>query len=150
MRDTGTPVIGGFQTPMEKECLRILLRGQQPVVVCPARGIENFRVPRDLRPALEGRRLLILSPFPATVRRPTQDLAAKRNDLVGTLASRVFVAHAATESKTEAFARKLSALGKPILTLCNPANRNLVEMGAEVVTPESFCEHRIPQTNSPD
>ena len=27
MREAGTPVIGGFQTPMEKECLRLLLRG---------------------------------------------------------------------------------------------------------------------------
>ena len=27
MRDAGVPVIGGFQTPMEKECLRLLLQG---------------------------------------------------------------------------------------------------------------------------
>ena len=27
---------------MEKECLRLLLRGRQPVVVCPARSIENI------------------------------------------------------------------------------------------------------------
>ena len=40
MRDAGVPVIGGFQSPMEKECLRLLLRGDQPIVVCPARGIE--------------------------------------------------------------------------------------------------------------
>ena len=25
MRDAGVPVIGGFQTPMERECLRLLL-----------------------------------------------------------------------------------------------------------------------------
>ena len=41
MRDPDVPVIGGFQSPMERECLRLLLRGDQPVVVCPARGIEN-------------------------------------------------------------------------------------------------------------
>ena len=40
MRDAGVPVIGGLQSPIEKECLRLLLRGDQPVVVCPARGIE--------------------------------------------------------------------------------------------------------------
>ena len=39
MREAGVPVIGGFQTPMEKECLRLLLRGSQPVVICPARSI---------------------------------------------------------------------------------------------------------------
>ena len=55
MRDAGVPIIGGFQTSMEKECLRLLVRGSQPVVVCPARGIDNMRVPRDWRAALEVR-----------------------------------------------------------------------------------------------
>ncbi len=32
MRDAGVPMIGGFQTPMEKECLRLLLRGSQPTL----------------------------------------------------------------------------------------------------------------------
>ncbi len=132
MRDAGVPIIGGFQTRMEKECLRLLLRGPQPVVVCPARGIENLRVPRDWRPALDDGRLLVLSPFPATVRRPTAELAAQRNDLVASLASRVFMAHAAPGGKTEAFARKLASTGKSLLTLDSPANGNLVGMGASV------------------
>ncbi len=133
MRDAGVPVIGGFQTPMERECLRLLLRGKQPVVVCPARGIDNMRIPRDWRPALDDGRLLVLSPFPATVRRPTAEHAAQRNDLVASLAGRVFIAHAAPRSKTEAFARKLAASGKSLLTLDSPANENLMEMGSEAV-----------------
>ncbi len=136
MRNAEIPVIGGFQTPMEKECLRLLLRGSQPVVVCPARGIDNMRVPRDWRPALDDGRLLILSPFPATARRPTAKRAAQRNDLVASLASRVFVAHAAPGSKTEAFALQLAASGKPLLTLDSPANTNIVAMGAKTVETE--------------
>lgn len=132
MRESGVPVIGGFQTPMEKECLRLLLRGNQPVVVCPARGIGNMRIPRDWRPALDDGRLLVLSPFPATACRPTAQLAAQRNDLVASLASRIFIAHAAPGSKTEAFAHRLAEAGKPLLTLDSPANGNLVKMGAEV------------------
>ena len=133
MRDAGVPVIGGFQTSMEKECLRLLLRGSQPVVICPARGIDNIRVPRDWRPALDDGRLLVLSPFPVTVRRPTAGVAARRNDLVAGLAAQVFIAHAAPGGKTEAFARKLAASGKPLLTLDSPANENLVEMGAKTI-----------------
>ena len=138
MRDAGVPVIGGFQTPMERECLRLLLRGNQPAVVCPARSIDNMRTPRDWRPALDEGRLLVLSPFPVTARRPTAELAAQRNDLVADLARRVFIAHAAPGSKTEAFARKLAESSKPILTLDSPANENLVEMGAEVVETEQI------------
>ena len=138
MRDAGIPVVGGFQTPMEQECLRLLLRGAQPVVVCPARSIDNMRIPRDWRPALDDGRLLVLSPFPATVRRPTTEVAAQRNDVVAQLAHRVFIVHAAPGGNTEAFARKLVASGKPLLTLNSPANENLVGMGAEVVRPRSL------------
>ena len=133
MRDAGVPVIGGFQTPMERECLRLLLRGEQPVVVCPARGVESMRVSRDWRSALDDDRLLVLSPFPTTVRRPTAQLAAQRNDLVAELAHQFFIAHAAHGSKTEAFAHKLAVSGKPLLTLDSLANTNLVEMGAQVI-----------------
>ena len=130
MRDSGVPVIGGFQTPMERECLRLLLRGTQPVVVCPARGIDDMRVPRDWRSAIDEGRLLILSPFPATIRRPTVEIAARRNELVASLAKKVFIAHAAPGSKTEALARELAIAGKTLLTLDNPANANLNSMGA--------------------
>ena len=133
IRDAGVPVIGGFQTPMEKECLRLLMRGDQPIVICPARGIPNMRIPREWREPLHKGRLLVLSPFPLTLRRPTTASAAQRNDLVASLASRVLIAHAAPKSKTEAFARRLAESGKRLLTLESPANKNLVEMGAEVV-----------------
>ena len=104
MRDAGVPVIGGFQTPMEKECLRLLLRGRQPVVVCPARGIEKMRVPMEWRSGLEEGRLLVLSPFPPRHRRPNAVLSERRNDLVAGFAHQVFIAHAAPDGRTEAFA----------------------------------------------
>ena len=136
MRDAGVPVVGGFQTPMEKECLRLLLRGSQPVVVCPARGIENMRIPRDWLPALDNGRLLILSTFSRAHRRPTAKLADERNHIVGAIAKRVFIAHAAPGGKTESLARELAASGKPILTLDSPANTNLLAIGAQPVAPD--------------
>ena len=136
MREAGVPVIGGFQTPMEKECLRLLLRGSQPVVVCPARSIDNMRVPRNWRAALDEDRLLVLSPFPSTRRRPTVQLAAQRNSFVANLAVQVFIAHAAPGSKTEDFARKLAASGKLLLTLDSPSNGNLAKMGAKALGPD--------------
>ena len=148
MRDAGVPAVGGFQTPMERECLRLLLRGRQSVVVCPARGIDNMRIPRDWRLALDDGRLLVLSPFPATVRRPTAELAARRNDLVASLAAQVFIAHAAPGSKTEAFARHLADAGKPLLTLDSSANANLVEMRAELVAMEQMDRSTITSIDS--
>ena len=133
MRDSGVPVVSGFQTPMEREFLRLLLRGKQPVVICPARSIENMRIPADWQPALEEKRILILSCFPGHRQRPTAGAAEQRNDLVASLASQVFIAHAALGGRTEALARKLAAVGKPLLTLDSPANKNLVDMGSQGV-----------------
>ena len=140
MRDADVPVIGGFQTAMERECLRVMLRGTQPVVVYPARGIGNMRIARDRRPALDEGRLLVLSPFPATARRPTAELAAQRNEFVVDLAQRIFIAHAAPGSKTEAFARKLARSDKPLLTLDSLANTNLVPLGASLSLTDSWVE----------
>ncbi|MBM3853930.1 MAG: hypothetical protein FJ399_12370 [Verrucomicrobia bacterium] len=91
-RDTGRAVIGGFHSPMEQECLRILLRGPQPVVICPARGLPARLDPVLCAPLAAGR-LLVLTAFPATVRRATATLAARRNLLVAALASEVWIAH---------------------------------------------------------
>ena len=130
MRDAGVAVIGGFQTPMERECLRLLLRGNQPVVICPARSVENMRIPADWRPGLEEGSLLVLSPFPPHQRRPTVETAERRNDLVVSLASQALIPHAATRGKTESLARRLVTMGKPVLTLDSPANADLLALGA--------------------
>ena len=45
LRDAGIAVISGFHSPIEKDCLDLLLKGTQPIAICPARGIENMRIP---------------------------------------------------------------------------------------------------------
>ena len=65
MRDAGVTVISGFHSPIEKGCLRILLRGTQPIIVCPARAIEGMRIPPECRASFEAGRLLFLSPSPS-------------------------------------------------------------------------------------
>jgi len=93
LRDSGVTVIGGFHSPMEKECLRLLLRGTPPIIICPARSIERMRIPSEWKTSLAEGRLLILSPFAEKQRRVTVNLARKRNELVAALADEVFVAH---------------------------------------------------------
>ena len=46
-RDQGVTVISGFHSPMERECLNILLRSPHAVIICPARNL-----PRRLEPEL--------------------------------------------------------------------------------------------------
>lgn len=94
MRDEGVIVISGFHSPVEKECLRILLRGKQPIIICPARALQKFRLPVEWRKALDATRLLILSPFEKYPRRPTTESARQRNELVAALADEVLIVHA--------------------------------------------------------
>lgn len=130
LRDANIPVISGFHSPMEKECLSLLLRGPQPVIVCPARSIERMRVPTAWKIPLEENRLLILSPFVAKQRRATTDLSEKRNAFVAALAHKIFVAHAAPGSRTEQFCRVLLHKGESLLTLESSENANLLALGA--------------------
>ncbi|MBI4517204.1 MAG: DNA-processing protein DprA [Deltaproteobacteria bacterium] len=92
-RDAGRCVISGFHSPVEKECLRILLRGRQPVIICLARGVEGMRLPAEWKAAMADNRLLVLSPFPASERRVTKSLATDRNRLVAALADEVVFGH---------------------------------------------------------
>jgi len=94
LRDEGVTVISGFHSPVEKECLRILLRGKQPIVICLARSMEKIRLPSAWRVALEAGRLLILSPLETRPRRPTVESARQRNELVAALADEILIIHA--------------------------------------------------------
>jgi hypothetical protein len=131
MRDQGRTLIGGFHSPMEWECLGILVRGRQPVIWAPARSIAGMRLRPELQPAFTAGRLLILSPFEPKHKRITAALAEERNRFVGAVADRIFVAHAAPASRTLAFCEEMQAAGKSILTVDDPANRNLLRFAAK-------------------
>ncbi len=100
MRDEGVAVISGFHSPIEKECLHILLRGKQPIIICPARAIEAIRIPTDCRAAFDAGRVLYLSPFAMEPKRVTKNSAARRNEFVAALADDAYVAHAGPGGQT--------------------------------------------------
>lgn len=84
LRDDRVAVISGFHSPVEKEFLRILLRGKRPIIVCFAQAFGKIRIPTDWRPALKSGRLLLLSPFERSPRRPdTKSARRTRRRFVG-------------------------------------------------------------------
>jgi predicted Rossmann fold nucleotide-binding protein DprA/Smf involved in DNA uptake len=86
-------VVSGFHSPVEKECLRILLRGKQPIIICLARALGKIRLPSEWRVALESGRLLLLSRFEKS-RRADKDTARRRNELVAALSDEILIIHA--------------------------------------------------------
>jgi predicted Rossmann fold nucleotide-binding protein DprA/Smf involved in DNA uptake len=132
MRDEGRTLIGGFHSPMEWECLGILLRGRQPVIWVPARSIVGMHLKPELQPAFAAGRLLILSPFEPKHKRITVALADDRNRFVGAVADRIFVAHAAPASRTLAMCEEWRMHGKPLLTVDDPANAPILGFAGRV------------------
>lgn len=130
LRDAGVTVISGFHSPMEQECLDILLRGNQPIIICPARSIETMRTRREFRKPLDDGKLLFLSPFPQKQNRVSAKRAEFRNRLVAALADRVLVPYAEPGRKTEQLCREIAESGKPLYTFETKHNESLLSLGA--------------------
>ena len=139
-KERGIPTIGGYHSPIEQECLRVLLRGVQPILLCPARSIENMRIKLAWKDALGKKRLLILSPFESRYNRQTAALANQRNAFVAALADKICIAHAAEDSKTLEFAQMVIAWGKPVFTFETPANDALFQLGAQRIKPSVYVQ----------
>ena len=88
--------------------------------------------PAPLRHALAAQRLLLVSPFPASVRRQSAATALMRHRLCALHADGVLIAHAAPGGKVEALALELLAAGKQVYTLDHPANVILAARGAVI------------------
>jgi len=133
IRHAGMIVIGGFHSPMERQCLGILLRWTQPVIICPARSIKNMRIASEHKQAIKEGRLLFMSPFQENQRRISVKTSQFRNLFVAALSEQVFVAHAEPGGKTEKLCRDILSWKKPIYTFESHYNKNLIHMGAQAI-----------------
>jgi predicted Rossmann fold nucleotide-binding protein DprA/Smf involved in DNA uptake len=117
LRAENRTIIGGFQTPMEKECLRVFLNSSQNIIFCPARSIEEMRIPKALRAPLENGRILLLAAFHRSITRASAETAESRNRFAAGLADEILFAHAAPGSSTERFKEELCLSGRTVITL---------------------------------
>jgi predicted Rossmann fold nucleotide-binding protein DprA/Smf involved in DNA uptake len=143
VREAGTPVISGFQSPPERDCLDYLLRGDQPVVVCPARSIERMRVPGPWERAIAAGRMLLLSECSPGCRRASASTAHARNRLVADLADRILVIHATPGGRLSRLAHEALRAGKRVMCLDLRANEELLVLGALPVDPTRLSSPEI-------
>lgn len=142
LRDAGIVVAGGFHSPMEQECLEFLLRGRQPVIVAPARGLLGMRLPATWRSAVDSGRLLIVSPFGDSVRRTTKVSARARNEFIISHANAVLIPHASPGGQAEAIARSVIETGRPLFTFAGDENQNLRQLGVRSFDVGAFMNYR--------
>jgi predicted Rossmann fold nucleotide-binding protein DprA/Smf involved in DNA uptake len=144
LAQAGVTVIGGFHSPVEKECLTILLRGSQPVVICPARSFTKMRIRTELKEPLEAGRLLFLSPFAHHRHRSDVKMTLYRNRFVAALADQIFVPYAAPGSKTEQLCMNIIAWGKSLYTVSSDENSNVIALGAHPMSPDQVFQLQMP------
>jgi len=141
-RGTGTPVIGGFQSPMEKECLRVLLKGEGPIVLVLARTLPQ-RLPPEWRTALDQGRLTSITSFIEGPRRPDARTTRFRNRVVAALAHRIVIIHAEPGGKVEEVCREAVEWGLPVHALDHPDNERLAPWGVEWVNLEALSSVEV-------
>lgn len=132
IRDEDMTVISGFHSPMERECLNILVRGACGIVICYARSVPE-RISSQFRKAIAEGRLLLLSAFPRGQNRVTRSSSVERNRLVAELADVVFAPYASPGGMTEAICKEAAASGKPVFTFGGESNASLLAVGAKAI-----------------
>jgi len=157
LKDAPITIVSGFQSPLERECLKFLLKGSVRLIVCPARSAVGMRIPAEWKKRMADGRLTIRSFIDETAsakpgsttkptngpRRPTIDLAERRNRFVASISDAVLILHASAGGKIDRFADELLASGKPVWTLDDPTNTNLVARGATAAKAEVFARELL-------
>ena len=104
VRGSGTAVVSGFHSPIEKDCLSILLRGSDPIIIVQAAKLSTSRLRMEWQKAVDAGRLLLLSPFGEKDKRVTTELATKRNRFVASISDEVLIPYARPEARQKSCA----------------------------------------------
>jgi len=130
-REAGRCVISGFHSKIEKDVLRYLLKGRQPIVLALARGLKTRFAP-EIQQGVEENRILVVSAFDKSVKRVTSETAMARNQFMVDLADELFVAYASPHGKLETLVYQNLALGKKVFTFDVEGNRELIKAGVRI------------------
>ena len=139
LRDNKHTVISGFHSPLEQECLQVLSRGDQPVIVCPARSIQTMRLLQPWKRPYQNDKLLVLSRFPEEKNRMTTTLSKQRNQLVVAMAKEMLIIHASPSSKIVSLAEDVLKKNKRVFAIDAPENEHLFKVGILPWVPENRC-----------
>lgn len=131
--NTDIAFIGGFHSMIEKECLRLISRKNNPIIYCPAKNIENMKLNPVLKKLLEENRLLILSPFDKRKNRISKNNAIERNRFISALADSIIVTYAEKGGKIEFLSKEILQWNKPIFTFDTPGNAHLIKLGVKPI-----------------
>ena len=141
-------IVSGFHSPVERECLNILLRGKGTIGICPARSMAGMRISPDIGVALSAGRAILLSLFSKVERRATIQASVRRNEFVAALGDLVLVINAVPYGRIERLCQYVSTLKKPLYVLDDPTNSRLLSWGAKPTKANTGLFSAVPAWDS--
>ena len=132
LRNESITVVSGFHSPMERECLNILLRGTCGIVICYARSLPK-RIPAELRKPIDEDRLLLRSAFDDGYNHITKRSSAERNRQVADLGDILFVPYASPGGMVEGICREAISSGRPVFTFEGEHGASLRAIGVKAI-----------------
>jgi len=90
-REKNVCVTSGFHSLIEKDVLNYLLKGEQPIIICPARSLDNFRIAPDIKKEIDKGRVLLISDLKN--KRISKKSSHLRNLFIADLADEIFVGY---------------------------------------------------------
>jgi predicted Rossmann fold nucleotide-binding protein DprA/Smf involved in DNA uptake len=100
MKKENKCVISGFQSPLEKDVLDILLKGSQPIIIVLARGLKKLIEPK-IKKAIEENRVLVITQFEPEIKRITKENALLRNKQIIDLSDDIYIPYASKNGLLE-------------------------------------------------
>lgn len=92
-REKGVCVVSGFHSKIERDVLDFLLPGKQPIILVLARAMKKRFEPK-FKKEIDAGRLLVISPFDASVKQASVETAIIRNRFMAKLADELYIAYA--------------------------------------------------------
>lgn len=126
IQDAGIVLAGGFDASANYVWLDYLLQAKRPFILCTSKGIGD-RLPDYLQRALKSGYLLLVSPFPRTIRRTSSKRGRTRDQFVAYISSAIFMPYA---NPDEDLIGEVLAGRKPVFAVDDPANEPAFQLGA--------------------
>lgn len=134
-------IAGGFQGEAERILLSVLLGGSGPLIVCPARSLDGMTATDRAAERMAAGTMAYVSAERDGVRRPTGQVAMRRNDLIVGLGGRLIVLSAPPGSRVLKSATASLEMGRSVACFDHRRNRDLLLLGAIPIPPSGWMAH---------
>jgi len=116
MRDSCKCIASGFHTKIEQDVFNFLIKGTQPIIKVPARGIYK-NIPKEDQKLIDDGRLLYLFFFEDDIICQSKKTCFERNKRIAEISDEIFIAYAQPQGQLEKLVQYTLQLEKPIMSM---------------------------------